>query len=135
MKTKPMNELYLFRLGSLCALALGASLVGLFFDKHETEFKKALTTMLGGFFFGSAIAYLIHDADLNKQLIRAIVFLSAMFAKPLYEKLKDKFPIWLDLYVTGKIRQKTSTENEQNNFLPPAAEDENNFNNDKNISP
>lgn len=108
-----MNEIYLFRLGSLCALALGASLVGLFLDKHETGFRHALTTMMGGFIFGSAIAYLIHDAEINKQLTRIIVFLSSMFAFQLYNKLKEKIAVWIDLYITGKIRQKTQPDDQQ----------------------
>lgn len=84
----------------LIILSFCCSLVGLFFDK--SDFKNGLKMMIGGFFFGSVIAYVIYDNDIAVGVKRIIVLVSAMFAKPLYNKVRDRIGYWLDKFITNK---------------------------------
>lgn len=98
----------------LIILSICCSLVGLFFSK-DNDFKTGLKMMVGGFFFGSVIAYVIHDSSFSEWLKRLATLLSSMFAKPLYDKVSDRIGHWLDKWIITKI-------NKQENEVPPSTE-------------
>lgn len=70
--------------------------------------------MLGGFFFGSLVAYIVHDIELANNWKRGIVIFAAMFAQQLYNIIKVRIGSWLDKIVLLKIgwREKENTDNE-----------------------
>ena len=102
-------------LAALVILSLCASLVGLFFDKGNTSFATGIRTMVGGFFFGTVMSYLVHDSNFSTLLNRVLVVIAAMFAKPLYDKISSRIGTWLDMLVKSKIQSR----NENNDQIPP----------------
>ena len=116
-----MQEKYIELLG-LISLAIAASLVGLFL-KNSTKFADGLRTMLGGSFFGALIAYLLHDSDFGSFTKRTAVMLTAIFAKPIYEKLTSRAGFYIDKLLLTLI-ENLRRNNYPNDFNPPSSEDQ-----------
>lgn len=97
-----MNDKTLYPLIGLLILSFCSSLIGLFFAKN-VSFKEAIRIMIGSFFLGSTIAYLIYDTNYSGLFKKSLVTIISMFAKPLYDKIYSKIGIWLDKWVSTKI--------------------------------
>jgi hypothetical protein len=95
----------------LIILSFCCSLVGLFFGRSN-DFKVGLKIMIGGFFFGTVVAYVLHDNEWVAWVKRILVLLSSMFAKPLYDKIGNRIGYWLDRFIVTKITN-VNTVNDQ----------------------
>lgn len=98
----------------LIILSFCCSLVGLFFGRSN-DFKVGLKIMIGGFFFGTVVAYVMYDNGWSEWIKRTLVLLSSMFAKPLYDKISNRIGYWLDKLVVTKI----ASVNSNSNPIPP----------------
>lgn len=101
----------------LVILSFCCSLVGLFFGKGN-DFKQGLKTMIGGFFFGTVIAYVIHDSSFSEWFKRLGVLLTSMFAKPIYDKISNRIGYWLDKWIVTKIEKSGTTVDVSEPALP-----------------
>ena len=113
-----MNDKTLYPLVGLLILSFCSSLIGLFFAKN-VSFKEAIKIMIGSFFLGTTIAYLIYDTDYSGLIKKGLVIISSMFAKPIYDKIYNKIGIWLDKWINtkinGSVKINDNTTNTNNN--------------------
>lgn len=108
-----MKNETLYSLIGLLILSFCSSLIGLFFTKN-VSFKEALKIMIGSFFLGSTIAYLVHDTTWSSLLKKGCIILSSMFAKPIYDKINERIGTWLDKWITSKVDKVSGTKNVDN---------------------
>lgn len=106
-----MKNETLYPLIGLLILSFCSSLIGLFFSKNAS-FKEAVKIMIGSFFLGSTISYLVTDTAWSNLLKKGVVIITSTFAKPIYDKVYSRIGIWLDKWITTKINSsKTNAKN------------------------
>ncbi len=97
-----MKNEQLYPLIGLLILSFCSSLIGLFFSKN-LSFKEAVKIMIGSFFLGSTIAYLVQDTTWSNFLKKGLVILTSTFAKPIYDRVYSRIGYWLDKWITTKV--------------------------------
>lgn len=116
MKHTDIEAILGFVLLSFCA-----AFVGLMFNggKKGMEYKAGLRIMLGGFIFGSIVAYIIVTQEWNDFWKKIIVSFASMFGYKIYITIQSKIFTWLDLLVKSNIPnlKNNNNKNEDNGTI------------------